>query len=85
MKNHIMSVHEGKKQFKCEICNQGISSKKYMKTPIAFVHEGKKPFKCDICDATFNQKVGFMFPQFMEEKSHLNVAFVKSLLLKKET
>jgi hypothetical protein len=39
----IHEVHEGEKQFKCNIC---YLEKKNMKS----VHEGIKPFKCKICE-----------------------------------
>ena len=44
------AIHEGKKPFKCDICDYRCSRKGNMKTHVALVHEGKKPFKCDICD-----------------------------------
>ena len=49
MRKHIVSVHEGKKLFKCEICDYTCSQKKEMKKHIGLVHEGKKTFKCVIC------------------------------------
>ena len=50
---HIESVYEAKKQFKCDICNYSCSIKKTMKTHVASVHKGKKPFKCNDCDKVF--------------------------------
>ena len=53
---HVASVHEGKKPFKCNICDYSSSLKHHMKKHVDSVHEGKKPFKCDICDYTCSQK-----------------------------
>ena len=49
-------VHEGKKQFKCDICDYSFSCKRDIIRHVASVHEGKKPFKCDICDYSCSQK-----------------------------
>ena len=53
---HIASVHEGKKHFKCNICDAGFTQKASMNGHISSVHEGKKPFKCSMCDASFSGK-----------------------------
>jgi uncharacterized Zn-finger protein len=45
---HIASVHEGKKPFKCNICDTSFSQKVNLKRPIVSVHEGNKPVKCNI-------------------------------------
>ena len=50
MKLHVESVHEGKKSFKCELCDYSCTRKDNMKTHVASVHEKKKPFKCEMCD-----------------------------------
>ena len=44
-------MHEGKKQFKCDICEAEFGQKVILNRHVATVHEGKKPFKCEICDA----------------------------------
>jgi hypothetical protein len=46
----VASVHEGKKPFKCEVCDYSCSQKSIMKSHVVSAHEGKKPFKCNICD-----------------------------------
>ena len=61
----LMSVHDGQKPFKCNICDYSCSQKKYLTVHIASVHDGKnfvtsnlhifvhsteKPFQCDMCD-----------------------------------
>ena len=52
---HI-KIHEGKKPFRCDICDYSCSQKGNMKTHVASVHVVKKPFKCDICDYSFSLK-----------------------------
>ena len=55
MNKHIATVHEGKKQFKCDICNANFGQKGDRNRHVTTVHEGKKPFKCDICNAKFGK------------------------------
>ena len=43
MNRHVVSVHEGKKPFKCEICDYSCSLKRTLKKHVAAVHEGEKP------------------------------------------
>ena len=50
MKSHVASFHEGKKPFKCDICDHSFSQKRDLNTHVASVHEEKKQFKCDICN-----------------------------------
>ena len=40
LKDHISSLHEGKKPFKCDICGSSFSRKHYLKVHIAY-HEKK--------------------------------------------
>ena len=58
MNRHVATVHEEKKQFKCDICNDDFKSKHVMKEHIEKIHKGKEneKFKCDICNAKFGQK-----------------------------
>ena len=50
LNGHMASVHDGKKPFKCEICNVAFTQKH-----MASVHEGNKSFNCNNCDACFAQ------------------------------
>ena len=51
LKNHVESVHEARKLFKCDICDYySCSQKGSLKLHVESVHKGKKPFKCEICD-----------------------------------
>ena len=49
LKMHKLSVHDGKKPFKCEVCDYSCSQKGHLNRHIASVHEGMKPFKCEKC------------------------------------
>ena len=55
MKSHVASIHEGKKAFKCGICDERFSQNGSLKRHMISRHEsrksldGKKPFKCFIC------------------------------------
>ena len=49
MNKHVVSVHERKKPFKCEICDYSCAQKRSLNIHVAAVHEGNKPFKCDQC------------------------------------
>ena len=49
----MVSVHEKKKPFQCDICGTKFSQKSRLDSHLKIIHEGKKTFKCDICDANF--------------------------------
>jgi uncharacterized Zn-finger protein len=53
MKKHVASVHEGKKPFRCDICEYRSSEKSNMNRHIKSVHEGKKNLKFEYCAAGF--------------------------------
>ena len=85
MKTHVAHVHEGKKPFKCDLCDYSCSQKDTMKRHVVLVHEEKKPFKCDICDYRCSLK-GTMKTHVVlvhEEKKHSNVTFVTTTVLKR--
>ena len=50
----ILSIHEGKKRFQCNICDSKYTSRQGLLYHIKIVHDkiGKK-FKCNICGDTF--------------------------------
>ena len=60
MMGHIATIHEGKKQLKCVICNSNFGHISNLKTHVVRVHEGKKEFKCAIYDKQFTSKHGMM-------------------------
>ena len=52
-----MYVHEGKRDYPCNICGKFFEDKGHVKRHIKGVHEGVK-HKCDICGNEFSQKSG---------------------------
>ena len=56
MDKHISAVHEGKKPFKCSICDKSFGRKSHMELHISAVHEEKKPFECLLCKEGFTRK-----------------------------
>ena len=50
MQHHVASVHDGKKPFKPEACDNSTILKGELQYHVASVHEGRKPFKCESCD-----------------------------------
>ena len=42
MIQHIVSVHEGNKPFKCEFCEISFSRRPEMRRHVATIHDGKK-------------------------------------------
>ena len=80
MNGHIESVHEGKKSFKCNVCDTAFSEKSYLNGHIESIHDRKKPFQCNICDASFSQK-GDMNEHI--ESVHENVMCMVLFFLKK--
>ena len=54
-KKLIASVHEGKKPFKCEICDFRCNQKAKMTQHVLSVHQKKRLFKCNFCDYMFSR------------------------------
>ena len=50
-----MLVHTGKKNFKCEVCENNFSQKSNLKTHM-LTHTKVKAHECDICKKKFSQK-----------------------------
>ena len=59
LKEHVTTVHGGKKAFECDICSATFARKSNLTTHSATVHEGKKPYKCEICSVAFSKKIRF--------------------------
>ena len=53
---HFSIVRDGKKPFKCDICDYSCSENADMKRHFASVHKGKKLFTNDICDHIYSRK-----------------------------
>ena len=49
----LSNLSDGKKTYKCHICNKDLSTNTVLKNHIQEVHEAMKPFHCDICDNKF--------------------------------
>ena len=56
LRQHIASVHEGKKPHKCSICDYSFSEKGNMIKHIESVHEERNSNKCSIWDCSCSTK-----------------------------
>ena len=56
LETYISSDDEGKKTFRCEICDKSFCTNQKLNKHIGGIHEGKKPFKCEICDYRSSKK-----------------------------
>ena len=59
MKEHISTIHEKQKKFKCDKCGKAYNRPIHLQDHIASVHDGIAPYKCDICSKAFNNKSNF--------------------------
>ena len=50
-----VTVHNGRKDHKCDSCAKAFSEAGSLKTHINSVHNGQKDYKCDICGKAFSQ------------------------------
>ena len=49
---HKRNVHEGRRNYNCELCSKSFSTDRYLKTHLA-MHNGKEEFKCSLCEKSF--------------------------------
>ena len=49
IRRHQETVHEGRRDYKCEICGQRFAGKGGVQRHIKTVHEGRKDHKCEYC------------------------------------
>ena len=54
LKEHMMNVHEGKKQHKCSFCQKLFSKAGNLKHHISSTHEGQKNHNCEMCNKEFS-------------------------------
>ena len=52
---HTKIVHEGLKNYKCDLCDKAFSQLSNVKAHIKSVHEGIKNHKCDFCEKAFSE------------------------------
>ena len=65
LKAHIINVHEGHKEYKCDICGKPFTHKQGLKKHIHTIHEGQKDYKCEHCGKLFTRALGL--------KEHIHV------------
>ena len=53
LKNHVATVHEGKKPFQCNICKTHFSRKTSLNFHVASIHEGTKPLNAIFVKESF--------------------------------
>ena len=63
LNNYVVSIHEGKKQFQCNICDSKYTSKQgLLYHLITRVHDKiDKNFQCNICSNTFTSQNGLQY------------------------
>ena len=79
------SVHEGKKQFKCDICDAKYGHNHHLNRHVATVHEGKKQFKCDVCNVKFGQKCDLNKHVFTVHESNKPLQSIVDKLMRRGT
>jgi hypothetical protein len=57
LKNHMLSVHEGKNPFNCSYCGDTFKKSKGLLSHLKEVHEGEKPYNCSHCNSVFSRKL----------------------------
>ena len=64
LKKHILILHEGHKDYKCQSCKKSFTESGGLKRHIHIIHEGHKDHKCESC--------GKLFPEARNLKNHIN-------------
>ena len=65
LKRHVEIVHEGIKNYQCQICEQKFSHSGKLQKHVKIIHEGIKDYQCHICDKKFGRS-GYL-------KTHIKV------------
>ena len=84
LNEHIESVHEGKKSFKCNICYTAFSQKRDLSKHMESVHKGRSLSNVIFEMLIFLKKKIWILNQFIKERSHSHATFMMLLFLKKE-
>ena len=53
---HIRQVHEGMKDFKCELCSAEFTQLGSLKRHMDYLHQDLKKYQCDQCEKAFKVK-----------------------------
>ena len=88
MKEHISEIHEeGKKPFKCDICDQSFTQKSISKRHIENTHDENKTFKCELVITALLTRAVWLntLLQFTMLRNHSNVTFVTPVFTKRNT
>ena len=62
LNEHVLSVHENIRNYKCTICEYAASSSSNLRKHIEVVHEKLKKHKCNECSKQFGQTSGYYVP-----------------------
>ena len=55
LNRHVKIVHEGIKNYQCQICEQKFSRSGKLQKHVKIIHEGIKDYQCHICVKKFGQ------------------------------
>ena len=69
LQRHKRSVHEGRKDYNCELCGKSFATEFYLKTHTAKHKEGEE-FKCDSCTMSFFKEIDLSKHQFTVHEGH---------------
>ncbi|CAB0029544.1 unnamed protein product [Trichogramma brassicae] len=58
---HHKTVHEGQKDYLCDVCPKAFKSKQSLTLHLRSSHQGKKDYLCDVCPKAFTSKQNLTF------------------------
>ena len=87
LKRHKITVHEGRKDFRCDQCHKAFGLIGSLRQHKKLVHEGRKDYRCSQCEMVFGQKsnldmhvINVHKNLFMKEQNLINAMNVKNSL-----